>query len=112
MPKITSSNASNAIFEKSGIFALNSLAEHHQSLATAFAGLSGIAAEERFGFGDWTTLETGAPVLSDAAVSFDCRIIDIKPVSTHFVMFGEVKAIHFGEVRGSLIYLDRGFHTL
>lgn len=106
------SNASNAIFEKSGIFALNSLAEHHQSLATAFAGLSGIPAEERFGFGDWTTLETGAPVLSDAVVSFDCRIIDIKPVSTHFVMFGEVRAIHFGEARGSLIYLDRSFHTL
>ncbi|SMF68697.1 cob(II)yrinic acid a,c-diamide reductase [Xaviernesmea oryzae] len=109
---LNSSNANNAIFGKSGIFALNSLAAHHEALATAFAGLSGVPAEERFTLGTWTTLATGAPVLADAVVSFDCRLTDIKQVSTHFVMFGEVKAIHFGEARPSLIYLDRGFRTL
>jgi len=109
---LNGSNANNAIFEKSGVFALNSLAGHHQSLAAAFAGLSGVPVEERFGFGDWKVLETGAPVLADAVVSFDCRLTDIKHVSTHFVMFGEVRAMHFGEANPSLIYLDRGFHTL
>ncbi|WP_210055416.1 flavin reductase [Neorhizobium petrolearium] len=106
------SNANNAIFERSGIFALNSLAASHQTLATAFAGLSGVPAGERFALGTWTTLATGAPVLADAVVSFDCRLTDIKHVSTHFVMFGEVKAIHFGPEAPSLIYLDRGFRTL
>lgn len=105
-------NVNNTLFEKSGVFALNSLASHHQPLATAFAGLSGVPAEERFGSGDWKVLETGAPVLADAVVSFDCRLTEIKRVSTHFVMFGEVKAMHFGEANPSLIYLDRGFHTL
>jgi len=109
---LNGSNASNAIFRKSGIFALNSLAAHHQALATAFAGLSGVPANERFALGTWTTLATGAPVLTDAVVSFDCRLTEIKHVSTHFVMFGEVTAIHFGEAQPSLIYLDRGFHTL
>ncbi len=109
---LNSSNVNNAIFEKSGVFALNSLAAHHQALATTFAGLSGVPAEERFGLAKWKVLETGAPVLADAAVSFDCRLTDIKHVSTHFVMFGEVKAMHFGEANPSLIYLDRGFHTL
>ncbi|MBW6419895.1 flavin reductase [Rhizobium sp. XQZ8] len=109
---LNGSNVNNAIFEKSGVFALNSLAAHHQSLATAFAGLSGVPAEERFGIADWKVLETGAPVLADAVVSFDCRLTDIKRVSTHFVMFGEVKAMYFGEANPSLIYLDRGFHTL
>jgi cob(II)yrinic acid a,c-diamide reductase len=109
---LNSSNANNAIFAESGIFALNSLAAHHQGLATAFAGLSGVPADERFLLGSWKTLFTGAPVLTDATVSFDCRITEIKQASTHFVMFGEVKAIHFGPEASSLIYLDRGFRTL
>ena len=109
---LNGSNASNAIFERSGVFALNSLAAHHQALATGFAGLSGVPADERFALGDWKTLVTGAPVLADAVVSFDCRLTDMKRVSTHFVMFGEVKAMHFGEANPSLIYLDRGFRSL
>ena len=109
---LNSSNPNNAIFEKSGVFALNALAAHHQSVAAAFAGLNGVPAQERFGSADWKVLETGAPVLADAVVSFDCRLTDIKQMSTHFVMFGEVKAMHFGEANPSLIYLDRGFHTL
>lgn len=109
---LNGSNANNAIFEKSGVFALNSLAAHHQSLAATFAGLATVSADDRFSVGDWTTLATGAPVLADAAVSFDCRLTDIKQVSTHFVMFGEVEAMHFGESASSLIYLHRGFHSL
>ncbi|MFB9950905.1 flavin reductase [Rhizobium puerariae] len=109
---LNGSNANNAVFGKSGVFALNSLAAHHQPLAMAFAGLSGVPLGERFLLGDWVRLVTGAPVLADAVVGFDCRLTDIKQVSTHFVMFGEVKAIHFGPEAPSLIYLDRGFHTL
>lgn len=106
------SNQSNEIFEKSGFFALNSLAAHHQPLASAFAGLAGVATENRFGLAEWLKLKTGAPVLSDAVVSFDCRLTEIKPASTHFVMFGEVVDVHFGPANPALIYLDRGFRTL
>ncbi|WP_315859673.1 flavin reductase [Pseudorhizobium xiangyangii] len=109
---LNSSNANNEIFLKSGVFALNSLAAHHQSLAIGFAGLSAVAAEDRFASGEWQTLVTGAPVLSDAVVSFDCRLTDVKQASTHFVLFGEVVAMHFGSSSSSLIYLDRGFRTL
>lgn len=109
---LNGSNANNAIFSRSGMFSLNSLAAHHQTLATAFAGLSGVPVEERFSLGKWKRLATGAPVLVDAVVSFDCRLTEIKHLSTHFVMFGEVKAIHFGPEAPSLIYLDRGFRTL
>ncbi len=109
---LNAGNPNNAIFERSGVFALNALAAHHEGLATAFAGFGGISAEERFAAGEWKRLATGAPVLADAVVSFDCRLTAIQPVSTHFVMFGEVEAIHFGEANPSLLYLDRGFRTL
>lgn len=109
---LNNSNESNFIFKKSGAFALNALAEHHTSIATAFAGLSGMQADERFALGEWKTMATGAPVLADALVSFDCRVTEIKEMSTHFILFGEVQAMHFGEEKPSLIYLNRGFHTL
>ncbi|HEX5935843.1 MAG TPA: flavin reductase [Pseudorhizobium sp.] len=106
------SNPNNEIFLRSGFFALNSLAAHHQSLAVGFAGLGGVSSGERFSTGDWQTIATGAPVLSDAVVAFDCRVSDIKPVSTHFVLFGEVVGMHFGAQDPALIYLDRNFRTL
>lgn len=109
---LNGSNANNDIFHKSGIFALNSLAAHHQTLAAGFAGLASVAPEDRFSLGEWQTLSTGAPVLSDAVVSFDCRVTEIMPSSTHFVMFGEVVAMHFGPPNPALVYLDRGFRTL
>ncbi len=107
---LNQSNVKNAIFAKSGVFALNSLAAHHQELAIAFAGLT--AADDRFSLGEWKKLVTGAPVLADAVVSFDCEVTEIKQVSTHFVMFGEVKAVHLGPETSSLIYLGRGFRSL
>jgi len=109
---LNSTNVNNEIFLTSGVFALNSLALHHQSLAYGFAGLSGVEPEERFALGEWQTLLTGSPVLSDAVVSLDCRVTDIRPASTHFVMFSEVVAMHFRPANPALIYLDRGFRTL
>ncbi|HEX2146242.1 MAG TPA: flavin reductase family protein, partial [Pseudorhizobium sp.] len=93
-------------------FALNTLAADHQMLASEFAGLSGAAGADRFASGDWTTLSTGAPVLSDALAVFDCRVTDVKPVSTHFVLFGEVVGLQLGKPNPALIYLDRRFRTL
>ena len=57
-------------------------------------------------------METGSPVLASAVVAFDCVVTDRKVTNTHTVLFGEVRAVHFGEREPSLIYLDRGFHTL
>lgn len=109
---LNANNAGNEIFAESGVFTLNSLAAHHEQLATGFAGLAGGSVADRFALGEWETLETGAPVLSDAIVAFDCRVTEIRPASTHFVMFGEVLAMHFGPRNPALIYLDRGFRTL
>ena len=109
---LNNGNESNAVFFESGYFALNTLAEPHLDLANAFAGFGKLPVEERFALGRWTTLVTGAPVLEDAIVSFDCRVVDQKVTATHTVLFGEVKAVNFGPNRPALLYLDRGFRTL
>lgn len=109
---LNNSNAKNDIFFKSGIFALNALGAHHQALADAFSGKTGLSNDERFASGKFETLATGAPVLADALAAFDCRVIEIKQASTHNILFGEVMAVRFSEIKPALIYMNRDYHTL
>lgn len=109
---LNNGNPKNEIFFKSGIFALNTLGFHHQVLADAFAGRPQMDTDARFAMAQWQTIATGAPVLSDAIVSFDCRLTDTKVTATHTVLFGEVVGLHFNPGNQSLIYLDRGYWPL
>jgi flavin reductase len=63
--------SSHAHFIENRILTVNVLGAHHQHLSKAFS--SKMSPEERFGYADWTELKTGAPVLEDALVSFDCE---------------------------------------
>jgi len=109
---LNNSNPKNAVFFESGFFALNTLGLRHQALASGFAGFGGLSNDERFALGEWDRMVTGAPMLGDAIVSFDCRVTDHKVTTTHTVLFGAVVAIHFGPPDQSLVYLDRGFRAL
>ena len=110
---VNASNPKNAIFEKSGRFALNTLAADQIELANAFSGRDpAMTAEERFAVGDWQELVTGAPVLKGALAAFDCRLIELKVMATHMMLIGEVMGVTFGEHRPALLYMDRGYRTL
>lgn len=105
-------NDKNAIFADSGIFALNTLAAHHESLSHGFSGLEQLSVDERFARGIWDTMVTGAPTLSDALAVYDCRIIDIRPVATHSIIIGEVASVRLGPANPALVYMDRHYRTL
>lgn len=105
-------NPNNDRFLDNGVFALNTLADGHQEISSAFAGFGGLAPDERFGLGTWETLSTGAPVLSDAMAVFDCRIIDSKDLATHRVYFGKVTGLRVGANLSPLLYHDRGYRVL
>lgn len=109
---LNGANPRNAIFSDSGSFALNLLGADHLDLANIFSGRQAIDATDRFEHGTWGRLKTGAPILAEAVAAFDCRLIDIKTVATHVVLFGEVVAVTLGEQRPALIYLDRDYRTL
>lgn len=109
---LNADNAKNLLFEESGRFALNALGVHHQPLARALAGFENLPIEDRFSLGQWTTLSTGAPILTDAVAAFDCKLLEIRRIATHFVMIGTVVAMHLGPPASPLIYLDRSFHAL
>lgn len=102
----------NETIKQNGVFSLNTLIHDHTSISDAFAGRGDLDMADRFGYGTWTTLETGSPVLEEARVVCDCRVSEIAEVGTHSVFFGEVVAAHFGGKEKALIYLDRNYHAL
>ena len=102
----------NEIFTQSGIFALNTLMADQEHVADAFSGVGKLDAEERFERGEWDTITTGAPTLIGAAVTFDCRLIEAKPVATHTIMIGEVIGLRVGRPGPALLYMDRGYHRI
>ncbi len=105
-------NPKNEAFLVNGNFALNTLGEQHQALATAISGLSGLPVAERFALGRWDTISTGAPTLADAVAVFDCELIDTKDLATHRVLFGKVTGLRIGDNLRPLLYYDRGYTLL
>jgi flavin reductase len=105
------SSAHNALIEN-GVLCVNTLSVSHEGLSRRFG--AGLSVEERFAGTTWSTLKTGAPVLEDALVAFDCKIIETVCQGTHSVFFCEVQDIKLndGETIGGLIYFDRQYHGL
>jgi flavin reductase len=101
------------IFSGNGVLCVNTLGAQHQHLSGVFAGQPAMPLDERFGLSPWQALVTGAPVLEDAVVAFDCRIKDAVQKGTHCVFFAEVVAVRRGkERREGLIYFDRVYHPV
>lgn len=93
---------------------VNVLGAQHETLSNTFA--SKLCSTERFAQGTWGTLATGAPVLDDALVSFDCEIEQVQAVGTHSVFMCRVIAIKHaareGETDESLVYFNRAYHRV
>ncbi|BAU91925.1 flavin reductase domain-containing FMN-binding protein [Methylorubrum populi] len=97
-------------FLRNGVLCINTLTAAHESLAADFAGR--VPRAERFNGRDWGTLQTGAPVLPDALVAFDCRIVDRHAVGTHDVLICAVEVL--AEIRDNdgLLYAGRHYRVL
>ena len=97
-------------FKNASTLAINTLAKGQDGLSNAFGGKAPMT--ERFDCGEWQSLQTGSPILADAAVSFDCQIIHRQSVATHDVFFCEVIDIQHRKDAGALLYFQRGYHHL
>lgn len=86
-------------------FSVNVLAEDQQMLANRFAGREQVAGEARFAIDQWTTLETGAPVLLDAIAVFDCELSSEYQTPTHSIFVGLVRDARVQVAEAPLVYL-------
>lgn len=97
----------------SGLLCVNVLTAEQQELACIFAGMrKEVPGEQRFNHGEWHSLLSGAPVLANAKVNFDCRVIKVYGESTHHAFLCEVLATQQHAAASPLLYLDSDFHTL
>ncbi len=100
------SSNSFAAIQGAGMFAVNLLSTDDRPIAGHFATTGG----DKFGLGDWTALETGAPVLASAIAAFDCRLVNVVEVGTHGILIGEVQALELHPAGAKpLLYVDGGY---
>ena len=107
---INRNSSAYRILMDNGVMCVNTLAADQQALSQLFGGKTPI--EARFAAGEWTRLETGAPLLKGALASFDCRIRTIHDGSTHDIILCDVVHAVAGAQKEALIYFERGYRTL
>jgi flavin reductase (DIM6/NTAB) family NADH-FMN oxidoreductase RutF len=105
-------SSQNVPLKENGVFCVNTLPSHHRELSGVFAGAGEVEMEDRFRLADWSTLETGSPVLNGSVVSFDCKIVQTLEINTHSLLIAEVLSVKSGGNASSLIYLNRKYHDL
>lgn len=93
-------------------FSINLLTDRQQAIADRFAGRGGVAGAERFAGVDWTTLETGAPVLVGALASIDCELDEVIERHSHGILIGRVKAVSIDDTAGALLYWRAGYERV
>lgn len=90
--------------------AVNVLAETQDHLCSAFSSRK-YTMEERFALAHWNKGTTGAPLLEDALVSFDCRISKIIDTSTHSIIIADVEDIRWKNTEeNSLIWFQKSLY--
>jgi flavin reductase len=97
------------ILDANQVLCINTLRAGADDVADVFAGRTKCTMAERFSTGTWSELSTGAPVLTDAVVALDCRVIETKMVGTHNVVFAGVVAVRLGRPGGALVYHERAY---
>lgn len=103
----------HAVIVDSGTLSVNVLSEAQEGLAKRFAGMvKGVSGEERFREGNWVEGKLGAPVLAGALASFDCRVVEAIPASTHTIFICEVVDVASDGDAAPLIFFNRAFASL
>lgn len=98
------------VFAENEALCVNALGAGQQQLSGLFGGKTPMG--ERFAAVAWHADATGAPVLDDAAVSFDCRVVRRTEVGTHDVLFCEVQSLATHAEPHGLMYFGREYHEV
>lgn len=102
--------ATHRAITDAGHFCVNVLRHEDRELSGLFSG--GQKVDERFRAEHWTTLATGAPVLINALVSFDCRVVNSLDHGTHTIFLGEVDQLQIGRKGKPLLYSEGQYAKL
>ena len=102
----------NEVLKLNQVFCINLLHADHRDISALFAGQAGPEMADRFAKIDWKTLETGCPVLDEAAAVLDCDVVEVKEFGTHTILFGRVRGVEFDNEKQPLMYFNRSYQGL
>ena len=105
---MNSRSAQTDLFFENRRFCVNVLTQEHKDLAGYFAGQRA-EMDERYAAAEWIEFRSGSQALSDAIVSFDCRLAEVRLVGTHNIFIGEVIDIRSRTDGHALLYFDRNY---
>ena len=103
-------SATHGGIARSKAFCVNLLRSDDSELSNQFSGAQ--AGESRFHSREWTKLSTGSPVLLDALVSFDCRVVKKLAYGSHTIFLGQVEQVLFGKKGRPLLYAEGQYSKL
>jgi flavin reductase len=103
------SSAAPAVMENK-VVSVNALAPGHEAVSSLFGGKTPM--EDRFAATRWTSGQTGAPLLDDALVSFDCEVTETVEVGTHFILMCRVVDVRAGDREEALVYFRRAYQSV
>jgi len=83
-----------------------------EDLAREFAGMTRVPHDERFEKNGWEEGQLGLPILREALASLEGRIVDVKLVGSHTVLFIQVDALKTRVDGDALAYFGRSFHRV
>jgi len=103
------SSTTHSLIEEGGVFAVNILAAHQQEVSNVFA----LSANEdsRLERVSWTEGQTGAPLIDEALVSLECRVVSAHREGSHTIYVGQVLAVHSTDSE-PLLYYQGGYRSL
>jgi flavin reductase (DIM6/NTAB) family NADH-FMN oxidoreductase RutF len=102
------SRAAEAI-RRNGVFCVNLLRENQSGVADRFAGRITGGSADKFDGADWAVLKTGAPIVSEALVSFDCELTASLRQGSHWIFIGAVTGIVSSGDARPLVYANRSY---
>ncbi|SAL83603.1 oxygenase [Caballeronia arvi] len=102
---IAKTASSHAVFSKTDHFAVSVLAEDQKSVSGVFAS----KAADKFAQVEWHARTTGAPLMTGAAASFDCRTHQVVDAGDHIILIGRV--VEFTHTSSSPLGYCRGAYV-
>ena len=109
---LNANSAMNPVFQGNGKLCINVLNHEQELMARHFAGMTGMAMEERFSLSCWQKGLLGQPLLKGALASLEGKISQIQTIGTHLVYLVAIKNIVLAEEGHGLIYFKRRFHPV
>lgn len=109
---INANSAMNPVFQGNGKLCINVLNHEQEIMARHFAGMTGMAMEDRFALSCWSCGPLGQPQLKGSLASLEGEISQVQTIGTHLVYLVEIKDITLNQEGHGLIYFKRRFHPV